>query len=98
MSQQRRTEPDGNVYPLDSPTPRPGGGDGSPPGERLARIETRLDSIEKHGATKTDIERLRVWILGGVIGAFVIALGIGLLSPSDRAPPQTPPQHRSGSP
>ena len=34
------------------------------PGERLARIEARLDSIEKHGATKTDIERLRGWILG----------------------------------
>ena len=54
-----------------------------PPGERLARIEARLDSIEKHGATKTDIERLRGWILGGVIAAFVIALGVGYLAPPD---------------
>ena len=75
-------EPNGNILPFAKPGDRRSGGDGTPPGERLARIESRLDSIEKHGATKTDIERLRVWILGGVIAAFVIALGIGLLSPS----------------
>ena len=81
MSRERRTEPDGNVVPIGTPPSRPGGGNGSPPDERLARIEARLDSIEKHGATKTDIERLRSWILGGVIAAFVIALGIGYLAP-----------------
>jgi len=32
-------------------------------------------------ATKTDIEKLRVWILGGVIAAFVVALSIGFLVP-----------------
>ena len=98
MSQEGHTEPDGNVIPFGTPTVQPGGGNGSPPGERLARIEARLDSIEKHGVTKTDIERLRVWILGGVIAAFVIALGIGYLAPPDRSPPQTAPQHRSSTP
>ena len=82
MSQDRSSDSNENVLPFDKPGSRVGGGDGPPPGERLARIESRLNSIEKHGATKTDIERLRVWILGGVIAAFVIALGIGLLSPS----------------
>ena len=98
MSRERRTETDGNVIPFDTPAAGPGGGDGSPPGERLARIEARLDSIEKHGATKTDVERLRGLIPGGVIAAFVIALGIGYLAPPDRSPPQTAPQHRSSSP
>lgn len=95
MNQERRTEANGNVIPLDTPPGRAGGGNGSTPWERLARIETRLDSIEKHGATKTDIERLRSWILGGVIAAFVIALTIGYIAPPDRSPSQTAPQSAS---
>ena len=39
-------------------------------GERLARIEARME----HVATKEDIQRLRVWVLGGVLGALSVAV------------------------
>ena len=51
-----------------------GSGNGSGYGERLARIEARLDSIEKHGATKEDITKVKLWFLGGVLLAIGIAI------------------------
>ena len=48
-----------------------GGGDGIPPGERIAKLEARMESL----ATKEDVANVRLeisnlknWILGGVIG------------------------------
>ena len=65
---------DGNVVQLDSPSGRPGssggGNGGSGHGERLARIEARME----HVATKEDIKKLRVWVLGGVLGALGLAV------------------------
>ena len=43
-------------------------------GERLARIEARLDSIERHGATKNDISQVKIWFLVGVIAAIGVAV------------------------
>ncbi|MCY4288078.1 MAG: hypothetical protein OXC63_05760 [Aestuariivita sp.] len=42
-------------------------------GERLARIESRLDSIEQHGATKDDISKVKIWVLAGVLGTIPVA-------------------------
>ena len=50
-----------------------GGNGGNDLRERVARIETEL----KHLATKKDIERLKAWILGGVIVGMVIAATLG---------------------
>ncbi len=70
-----------NVVPM-ARARRNGNGNGGPPfGERLARIESRMENMKENMATKTDIEKLRVWILAGVIAAFVIALSIGFLVP-----------------
>ena len=61
-----------SVHPVSSPgAPHPGGSgaDGSGFGKRLARIEAKLE----HAATREDIQKLRVWVLGGVLGAVGIA-------------------------
>lgn len=52
--------------------------------EKLARVETKIDSIEKHGATKNDISEMQTslikWFVGtalvlsGVIGSIVFGL------------------------
>ena len=64
---------DGNVVQFDSPAGRPGssggGNGGSNHGERLARIEAKME----HAATKEDIQKLRVWVLGGVLAGLVFA-------------------------
>lgn len=39
-------------------------------GERLARIEAKME----HVATKEDIQQLKVWVLGGVLGALGLAV------------------------
>ena len=51
-----------------------GGGGGKRIEERLAALETRIDYL----ATKEDIQKIKVWVLAGVIGAVVVALGIAL--------------------
>ena len=43
---------------------------------QVARVEVRVDNIEKNMATKTDISNLKVWILGGVLSGIVIAATI----------------------
>ena len=70
-----------NVVPMGRAHPSGNGSGGPPVGERLSRIEAQMESMKENMATKTDIEKLRVWILGGVIAAFVVALSIGFLVP-----------------
>ena len=43
---------------------------------QVARIDERVSGIQEHMATKNDITGLKVWILGGVLSAIVIAAGI----------------------
>jgi len=75
-----------------SPTPESsgGGGDGGGSDRRLAAIESRLTAMEtrltvletafdrelKHLATKEDIQKLKVWVLGGVLGGVLGSLAI----------------------
>ena len=56
---------------------RPGdsnGGDGGDLRERVAVIETEI----KHLATKEDFQKLKVWVLSGVIGGMAIAAGLAV--------------------
>ena len=63
----------------DHPGTTRGGDRGLGFGERLARIEARME----HFATSEDIRKLRVWVLGGVLGAlglaFVATVGVARL-------------------
>ena len=43
--------------------------------ERLARLETRMDYM----AAKEDIQKLKIWFLGGIMGSVVAAIPIALL-------------------
>lgn len=68
--------------PPASSTPA-GGGNGTDFETRLraleihvARIDERVAAIQENMASKNDIASLRVWILGGVLSAIVIAAGI----------------------
>ena len=53
-----------------------GGGNGGKFDDRLRDVENRLTAVEtllRNTATKTDIERLRVWALGGaLVGALAV--------------------------
>lgn len=60
------------------------GGDTTGHAERLRALETWKDDwVAHHGATKNDVTKLKVWALGGVIGAIptaaVIAAAIATL-------------------
>jgi len=82
----------GNVTPIrlttSPPTPESSGsgGDGGGSDLRLAAIESRLAAMEtrltvletdsKHYATKEDIQKLKVWVLGGVLGGMLSGLAI----------------------
>ena len=81
------SEESGNVYDHSTgraigPS-RSAGGDppGGPFGERLARLETKVERIEKDMATEKDIANLKVWVLLGVIAGMIVAasLAIGIL-------------------
>ena len=67
---------DDTVVEIGSGTPygTTGGGNGSNYDirERLARLEERVN----HLASKEDIQKLKIWVLGGVIGAAVFAVSI----------------------
>ena len=70
------------LHAVDSPEPEGpaispggGGGGGSRIEERLAALETHLQYL----ATKEDIQKLKIWVLGGVIAAGVAGLGVAVL-------------------
>lgn len=81
----------GNVARFPSqapPTPKPAGGGGGGDGSdrRLAAIESRLTALEtafdrelKHLATKEDIQKIKVWVLGGALGASGITITLAKL-------------------
>jgi len=41
-------------------------------GERLARLEARMDFL----ATKEEIQKIKVWVLSGVLGGIVAGMGL----------------------
>ena len=54
-------------------------------GQHLTRVETKVDTLEKSindlptkAELKSEINSLKVWILLGVLGAFVLAAGFGI--------------------
>lgn len=68
-----------NVVPMGRALPANGNGGGGPShGERLARVEARLealnDTIRMHGATRDDIPKVKTWFLGGVLAAIGLAI------------------------
>ena len=68
-----------NVTSLDERRQVQNGGNGGGEGnirERVAKLETEL----KHLATKADIQSLKIWILGGIIGAVPVLVTLFLLA------------------
>ena len=51
-----------------------GGGGGNTIDGRLSRLETRVEYL----ATKEDIQKLKVWVLAGVLGGTMLAAGLAL--------------------
>ncbi len=66
-----------NVVPMERPAAH-GGFNGGGYGERLARIETKVESIQEHGATKNDISQVKIWFLGGVLAAIALAIPVAV--------------------
>ncbi len=68
-----------NVVPLPSVPPKigtTGGGNGN---GRLAAIESRLASLEahqQHAATKEDIQKIKTWVLAGILGGMTAIAGV----------------------
>ena len=59
------------------PSSASGGDDGG--SGRLAAVESRLAALETHVkylATKEDIQKIKVWVLAGVLGGSAIAVGL----------------------
>ncbi|MGI9310679.1 MAG: hypothetical protein ACR2P7_03995 [bacterium] len=58
---------------MSSPNQGAGGGsDGGGYGERLAAIEAEM----RYMATKTDVEKVKVWVLSGVLGGMGVAVAL----------------------
>lgn len=57
--------------PQSGPPPHHRGGGGDY-GERLARLEARMDFL----ATKEEIQKIKVWVLSGVLGGIVAGMGL----------------------
>lgn len=73
-------------HPTRSPPSRGGSDGGGFDDERLravevglAKLETKVDGLDQKVATKTDISNLKVWVLGGVLGAIGIAATIATI-------------------
>ena len=69
-----------NVVPMvRRPTGQDGGGNGH--GQRLRTLEievTKIATKMESVATREEVLKLKLWILGGVIGGMVIAATLGL--------------------
>ncbi len=66
---------DNVIYIKEAPGSGGNGGNGNLR-ERVAKLEERTE----HLATREDIQGVRVWILGGVIGGLIAAVPIALLT------------------
>ena len=44
----------------------------------VARIDKRVQAMQKEMATKNDVTGLKVWVLGGVLGAIVVSIPIAI--------------------
>ena len=69
------------VHPNPTPSSRSGGGGGDDSRlraleEGMVRLDERVLAIKEHMAEKNDITTLKVWILGGVLGAIAVGAGI----------------------
>ena len=59
-----------------NPNAEPGGG-GSGEDARLRAVEDRLTQLEtrrEYMAAKEDLQNLKIWVLGGVLGSIVAAI------------------------
>ena len=67
-----------NIY--DHPTATTGGGGNDVRlrrvEDRLTRLETKLDTALPYLATKEDIQKIKVWILAGVLGGIALAVTV----------------------
>ncbi|MCY4041825.1 MAG: hypothetical protein OXF72_11310 [Gammaproteobacteria bacterium] len=69
-----------NVSPIRQPSGEgPTNGGQAAVRERLARLEENIKGVREQMATKKDISDLKVWILGGVLSAIMVAAGIATL-------------------
>jgi len=75
VSQPRLQTVEDQADPRNAPASSSGGGDNGGIEARLAALETRIEYL----ATKEDIQKLKVWVLGGVVSAFVTGLGFALV-------------------
>ena len=66
------TESSTNITPIRAGRGAGSNGGGDDYGERLARIEAKLECL----ATKKDIQSIKVWMLGGVVASAMLALGV----------------------
>lgn len=65
-----------------NPEGGPGGGGGGGVDARLRAVEDRLTRLETrmdYMATKEDIQKLKIWVLIGVLSSIVAAIPIALL-------------------
>ena len=61
-----------NVTPITAGRGSGSNGDSGNYGERLARIEAKMEYF----ATKEDIQKIKVWVLVGVLGGILGGMGI----------------------
>ena len=61
-----------NVTPITAGRGSGSNGDSGNYGERLARIEAKMEYF----ATKEDIQKIKVWVLVGVLGGMGVATGL----------------------
>lgn len=46
--------------------------------DRLARIETKLETVLPYLATREDIRKIKVWALAGILGGIGLAVTVAL--------------------
>ena len=70
------TDKTNNVYPFKRGHGSGDNGGNGNYGERLARLEERLESSIEHMATKEDIQKIKVWVLTGILGGMLGGMGV----------------------